>query len=259
VATPLREIVAAVRKAEATRGQSIYICVDGAQAAPHIPVNLGYPDRPDHLDVDFYAGSLHKMLGPSGVGFLYVRPECLDCLRPFLVGGSTIFKTSIYHRPIYAEWPERFEAGLQNYAGLHGAGAAANYLAPLIGQAKSYERFLNAAFTDLIGPLCRDGSARILGPPDPAQRNGVLTFIVPEGADGVRVQRFTAEAAEWNIMYRTGQFCVDSWFSTRDHELPPEFTAIRFSMYLYNTIEEVELIAGLLNRIFGERHGTWLH
>ena len=123
VEVPLAEVIAIVRRVEREQGRHVFVCIDGAQAAPHMPLNLGDPARANYLDVDFYAGSLHKMMGPTGIGFLYGRPECLDSMRPFMVGGSTIFETSIRHRPLYAEWPDRFEAGLQNYAGLIGVGA----------------------------------------------------------------------------------------------------------------------------------------
>lgn len=250
VSVPLGDVVRMVREIEARQGRQIYICVDGAQSTPHMPVNLGHCDRDDHLDVDFYAGSLHKMLGPSGVGFLYARPECLDCLRPFLVGGSTIFETSVFHRPIYAEWPERFEAGLQNYGGLHGAGSAARYLAPLIPEVKPYESHLNGIMTDLLAPLFSSGRIGIIGPSDARLRGNVTTIVVPEGGDGECVRRFEEGALDWNLMFRSGQFCVDAWFSTRAQDLPETYTAIRFSFYLYNTEEEVEIAANLVKKAF---------
>ncbi len=248
--TPLAEIVAGVRAIERDQGRNIFVVVDGAQAAPHVPLNLGRPDLPGHLDVDFYAGSFHKMMGPSGVGFLYGKAECLDCMNPFLVGGSTIFETSAYHRPVYAGWPERFEAGLQNYAGIQGAGAAAEFLEPLIGRVREHETHLNECMTEILLPLHRAERFRILGPLDPRKRGGVLTFLVPEAPDSARVQRFEARASDENLMYRSGQFCVDVWFSTQKERLPRRYTAIRLSAYVYNTVDEVELAARVVREVF---------
>ncbi|MEX0729536.1 MAG: aminotransferase class V-fold PLP-dependent enzyme [Aquisalimonadaceae bacterium] len=249
VCTPVAEIVALIRRIEAEQQRTIFICLDGAQAAPHIPLNLGRPEASGFLDVDFYAGSVHKMLGPSGVGFLYAKPECLDYMRPFLVGGSTIFETSIHHKPIYAEWPERFEAGLQNYAGIHGAGSAADYLQPLMPHIKPYEQHLNSIMTEVLMPLHVAGRVRILGPLDSAARGGVCTIILPYFSDDPQVRRLHAVLLDHNVMYRAGQFCVDSWFSSQSANLPERYTPIRFSFYFYNTEEEAELTARLIRKI----------
>ena len=248
VTTPLREIVAGVREIEAQQGRQIYVCVDGAQSAPHMVLNLGNPGERDHIDVDFFAASLHKMLGPSGVGFLYAKPQYLDCLNPFMVGGSTIVETSIYHRPVYADWPDRFEAGLQNYSGMHGAGAAATYLRPILGDVREHEQRLNEILTAAILPHLASGSLRIIGPVDPRSRGGITTFLAAAPPDSLRIRRFEEETNDWNIMYRTGQFCVDSWFSSHVDELPKSYKVYRFSMYFYNTEEEVERLGSLITR-----------
>lgn len=250
VTVPLADIIAGVRAVEREQKRNIYIVVDGAQAAPHLPLNLGTPEAPGFLDVDFYAGSLHKMMGPSGMGFLYSKPEFLDSMNPFLVGGSTIFETSAYHHPVYAEWPDRFEAGLQNYAGIHGAGAAARYLAPLVDRIRGHEVALNQCMTEILLPLHNAERLRIVGPVDPGKRGGVLTFLVPEAPDGPRIRRFEDRASDENLMYRSGQFCVDVWFSTRKQQLPKRYTAIRLSAYIYNTVEEVERAAGIVKEVF---------
>ncbi len=251
VEVPLADAIAIVRRAEREQGRNIFVCVDGAQGAPHSRLNLGYPDKPEYLDVDFYAGSLHKMLGPTGVGFLYGRPECLDSLKPFIVGGSTIFETSVHRRPTYAEWPDRFEAGLQNYAGMIGAGRAAAYLQPLLGEIKPYECHLNGALTQMLEPLQRKGVLRILGPAAPAKRGGVITVVLPWGANDPPMGCFSQQALDHNIMYRSGYFCVDSWFESNSHRLPNRFSTLRFSLYFYNTLQEVERVGHIMTRAFG--------
>jgi cysteine desulfurase / selenocysteine lyase len=250
VTVPLADIIAGVRAIERAQQRNVFVVIDGAQAAPHLRLNLGTPEAPGFLDVDFYSGSLHKMMGPSGMGFLYGKPELLDCMNPFLVGGSTIFETSAYHHPVYAEWPDRFEAGLQNYGGIHGAGAAARYLEPIIDRVRGHEVALNRCMTEILLPLHEAERLRIVGPLDPDRRGGVLTFIVPEAPDGARVRRFEDRANDENLMYRAGHFCVDVWFSTRRHVLPKTYTAIRFSAYVYNTTDEVERAASLVKQVF---------
>ena len=245
VGTPLTEIIASVRAIERSHGRTIYVCVDGAQSAPHSQLNIGNPAAPHNLDVDFFAASLHKMLGPSGIGILYGKPELLDCLPPFLVGGSTIFETSAQRMPIYAEWPARFEAGLQNYGGIIAAGAAADYLKPLLADVKEYESFLNSALTESLASLRSSGRIRLLGPEDARERGGVFTFLLPDTPDGAAAKRLRSAFSENNVMCRSGQFCVNVWFSTQT-DLPRDYSVFRLSAYLYNTLEEIELVAGLV-------------
>ena len=226
-------------------GRGIPVLVDGAQSAPHQKVNLGNPRAPNHLDVDFFVASLHKMLGPSGIGALYGKPELLDCLPPFLVGGSTIFETSAQRMPIYAEWPARFEAGLQNYGGIIAAGAATDYLASLLPDSKQYETFLNSVLTESLSGLRESGRIRLLGPTDPKERGGVFTFMLPDTPDGALARRVRSVFQEHNVMCRTGRFCVNIWFSTQTN-LPRDYSVFRLSCYLYNTLQEVEVVARLL-------------
>jgi cysteine desulfurase / selenocysteine lyase len=251
VAVPLHEVVAIVRRIEKSQRRHIFISIDGAQAVPHMKLNLEDPNQPKHLDVDFYAGSIHKMLGPTGIGFLYGRPECLDNLRPFMVGGSTIFETSVDHRPLYAEWPDRFEAGLQNYAGLIGAGAAAIYLKPLLNEIQPYEQYLNKTMTEILAPLHHSERLQILGPLDASQRGGIVTFVLPTAPQDPKFRQFESEALAMNVMYRSGHFCVDSWFNSHSNRLPLRYTAVRFSCYIYNTLQEVETAALLVANTFG--------
>jgi cysteine desulfurase/selenocysteine lyase len=100
----------------------IYVMLDAAQSVPHIPVDV------QALDVDFMAFSIHKMLGPTGVGVCYMKdPTCLT-EGFFPSGGGTVTRTFDDQVPIYADSPARYEAGLQNWSGIIGAGAAVDYL-----------------------------------------------------------------------------------------------------------------------------------
>lgn len=112
---PLKDIC------EIAHDHGAMVMADGAQAAPHIPVDL------KGLGVDFYAFSLHKMLGPSGMGVLYGAPGALEKVTPLMCGGGTVGLVT-YDSHTQAPVPDRFEAGLQDYAGIFGAKAAADYL-----------------------------------------------------------------------------------------------------------------------------------
>jgi cysteine desulfurase / selenocysteine lyase len=97
------------------------VLLDAAQSAPHRQINV------KALDVDFLAASGHKMLGPSGMGLLYARYSLLEKMDPFMVGGDTV-ASSTYETCEFLEPPEKFEAGLQDYAGILGMSAAVKYL-----------------------------------------------------------------------------------------------------------------------------------
>ncbi|HKS59888.1 MAG TPA: aminotransferase class V-fold PLP-dependent enzyme, partial [Thermoplasmata archaeon] len=113
---PIREI------AERAHDRGAEVLVDGCQAAPHRPVEF------DRLGVDYYALSAHKLMGPTGTGVLAGRPEALERLRPLLLGGETVEWTTLEDHALRPA-PHRFEAGLQNYAGILGARAAIRFLA----------------------------------------------------------------------------------------------------------------------------------
>ena len=112
---PIKKII------RAAHAKNIPVLVDGAQSVPHMPVDV------QDIDCDFLAFSAHKMLGPTGVGVLYVKKEILENMQPFMGGGDMIkevFKTSTR----YNDLPYKFEAGTPNIAGVIGFGAAINYL-----------------------------------------------------------------------------------------------------------------------------------
>ncbi len=106
--------------AEIAHDHGAKVLVDGSQAAPHMKVDM------EDLDVDFYAMSIHKMLGPTGMGVLYGKEECLEGLRALQYGGGTVGLVT-YDSVDFAPVPDRFEAGLQNYAGIFGTKAAVEY------------------------------------------------------------------------------------------------------------------------------------
>jgi cysteine desulfurase / selenocysteine lyase len=208
------------------------VLLDAAQTVPHRQINVRA------LDVDFMAFSGHKMLGPSGTGVLYGKKKLLDALDPFMVGGDTV-ATSTYDSHEFLPVPERFEAGLQDYAGIIGLGEAAKYLQK-IGfdaiqkQEAALTKAIQAGIADLSG-------LHLIGPQDPSLRGGITTFYF-DGLDSHRVALMLDQMA--NICVRSGQHCVHSWFHANHIT-----GSVRASVYFYNTLEEVEFFVENLKKI----------
>ena len=212
------------------------VMLDGAQAMPHKEVNVR------KLGVDFYAFSGHKMLGPTGTGVLYGRRDVLEELEPFIVGGETVESTT-YEDYTILDPPERFEAGLQDYAGIIGLAAAVKYLEG-VGKDNiaKHEARLNRIITEGIRDI--EGLS-ILGPQEPEGREGIISFVI----DGMH-HHDIAMLLDRNagILIRSGQHCVHSWFNANGIE-----GSARASLYLYNTEEEAELFVEKLKEIAGLR------
>jgi cysteine desulfurase/selenocysteine lyase len=208
------------------------VMLDAAQSVPHKPVDV------KNLDVDFIAFSGHKMLGPSGTGVLYGKYHLLEKLNPFMVGGDTV-ENSTYDSHILLKPPEKFEAGLQNYPGAIGLGEAARYLEK-VGKDNiaKHEIELNKFITKELSNL--DGVS-IIGPPSPELRGGIISFNI-EGIGFHDVAVMLDDMA--NIMIRSGQHCVHSWFNANKMK-----GSARASLYLYNTKEEAQIFIDTLKEI----------
>ena len=254
---PAREIV------KLSHRYGALVLLDAAQTIPHQTVDV------QDLDVDFLAFSVHKMCGPRGLGVLYGKEALLgkeyhesdeaeNVILPAMLGGGTV-GDSLDHDYYLLDPPERFEIGLQNYPAQIAAGVAASYLLA-IGRENIREHLarLNRYLTERLLKRYGDtGWFRILGPSDPAERSGILTFEIRR-PNAVGMAEELDEAA--NIMIRDGVYCVHSYFNriygqgwTRPH-LPSEHRmTYRVSLYLYNTIQECELFLGTLGDILKER------
>lgn len=208
------------------------VLLDAAQAAPHRSINV------KALDVDFLALSGHKMLGPSGIGLLYGKYALLEKLKPFLVGGDTVAR-STYTSCEFLPPPEKFEAGLQDYAGIFGMAAAATYLQGIGFDAiQKQENLLNQYISAEIKAIT---GLKLIGPADPKLRGGIVTFYI-EGIDSHRIALMLDQMA--NIMVRSGQHCVHSWFDA--HHIAG---SVRASLYFYNTLDEAECFVSNLKKI----------
>jgi len=208
------------------------VLLDAAQSAPHRSIDV------KALDVDFLALSGHKMLGPSGTGLLYGKLPLLEKLSPFLVGGDTV-ASSTYDSCEFLPPPEKFEAGLQDYAGIYGLGAALEYIKGVgFDFIQKQETLLNEFITCEIASL---PGLKILGPADPKIRGGIINFTI-EGIDSHRVALMLDQMA--GVMVRSGQHCVHSWFNSRQIK-----GSIRASTYFYNTLEEAHVFTENLKKI----------
>lgn len=197
--------------------------VDAAQGVVGHDLNVG------KLGVDLLAFSGHKALGPTGTGVLYARKDVQDRLNSMLTGGETVTDTT-YTGHTLGPAPFRYEAGLQNYAGIIGLGAALSYVQS-VGQRRIAKQVLelNTMATQQLGRLDR---IEILGPADPALRSGLFTF---------RVRGIAASDVAWllstgaNVMTRAGKHCVHAWYNARGQD-----PAVRASFAFYNSPEEVD-------------------
>jgi cysteine desulfurase/selenocysteine lyase len=195
--------------------------VDGAQSAPHRPIDV------EAMDVDVFAFSAHKMLGPSGVGVLYAKHEVLERIEPLISGGGSVGTTS-YDQAEFLPPPEGLEGGLLNYSGVIGAAAAADYLRAIgMDEVADHERRLNRLAT--LG-LREIGTVTILGPLDAALRDGVLSFNI-KGMTSHDVAMIIDEMAK--VLIRSGMHCMHPFFRSRGID-----GCARASFYIYNTPEE---------------------
>ncbi|MEI6581168.1 MAG: aminotransferase class V-fold PLP-dependent enzyme [bacterium] len=226
VTNPAKEIIEIAHK----NGALVHL--DCAQSVVHQKIDV------KKLDVDFLSFSGHKMLGPTGTGVFYGKQKLLEDLSPFLVGGDTVLHTT-YEDYKMLEIPEKFEAGLQDYAGIIGLGEAVKYLSQFdFNEIKEHELKLNSYITEELKKIPQ---IKIIGPEDPKHRSGIINFYI----DGTDMHKFAIMLDEMaNIAIRSGQHCVHSWFDSKKI-----YNSARVSLYLYNTMEEAETFIINLNKI----------
>lgn len=211
---PVKEIIKIAHENDAL------VLLDAAQSAPHIPIDV------KKLDLDFLACSGHKMLAPNGTGILYGKMEHLEKLGQFILGGETVIDSK-YNSFVLEEIPARFEAGLQNYSGIIGFGAAVDYLKNIIDDVHVHEQKLNKIITEgLIG----HSKIELIPPEDHKQRGSIVSFNI-RGIDSHNVAVILNKSAR--ICIRSGAHCVHSWFNA--HNMGG---SARASLYFYNTEDE---------------------
>ena len=220
---PVGEIIAMAH------GAGALALVDGAQAAPHMKVDV------QALDADFYALSGHKMVGPTGIGILYGKSKLLNAMPPYQGGGDMI-KTVTLEKTTYNDLPYKFEAGTPNIAGGIGLGAAVDYLSRIgLDRIAAYEHELldygTRALAQIPG-LRMIGTAR--------EKAAVLSFVI----DGIHPHDIGTVLDRQGIAVRTGHHCAQP---VMDRFGVPATT--RASLAFYNTVREIDALAAGLRRV----------
>ncbi|MFH8343873.1 SufS family cysteine desulfurase [Streptomyces sp. NPDC018045] len=205
------------------------VLVDGAQAVAHFPVDV------QALDADFYAFSGHKLFAPTGIGALYAKPELLASMAPWQGGGNMIESVS-FDRTTFAPAPHLFEAGTGNIAGVVGLLAALDWLSSFDHEAiATYETQLLAHARQALAAV---PGLRVLG--EAPDRIGVLAFTLA-GHDPTAV----AQSLDLDgIAVRSGHHCAQPALAHYGLD-----SAVRASLALYNTPEEVDQLAASLLRL----------
>lgn len=203
--------------AELVHQVGAYLVVDGAQSVPHMAVNV------QELDVDFYAFSGHKMLGPTGIGVLYGKEELLNLMSPVEFGGEMI--DFVYEQSAtWKELPWKFEAGTPNIAGAIGLGAAIDYLTEIgMDAIQAHE----AELVDYVFPkLQAIPGLTIYGSQDLSKRTGVIAFNL----DDLHPHDVATALDYEGVAVRAGHHCAQPLL--RYLQVP---ATVRASFYIYNT------------------------
>lgn len=222
---PVKEIVAEAKKAGALT------LVDAAQSVPHMPIDV------QEIGCDFLVASGHKMLGPTGTGFLYGREELLEKMEPFNYGGDMIEKVTT-EMATWNELPWKYEAGTPNISGGIGLGAAVDYLTE-IGMENVFMHEIE--LTDYALNLLREiQGIKIYGHRDTENRLGVISFNI----EGIHPHDIAGFLDEGGIAVRSGHHCAQPLMTRLGMD-----NAVRISFYIYNTTEEIDAFIILINKI----------
>ncbi|MFJ6721765.1 MULTISPECIES: aminotransferase class V-fold PLP-dependent enzyme [unclassified Streptomyces] len=216
---PVAELIAEIRSAT-----DAVIVLDAAQSLPHQRLNVR------ELDVDFVAFSMHKMLGPTGVGVLFGRSRLLAALRPLTVGGGMVDWVDL-DGSVDRRTPYKFEAGTPAIASVIGAGAAIRYLEALDPVAlQKHERDVARA---LVGGAITRPGVRLIGSPNLIDRIGLVSLRLEEGVPTGDVARMLSDS--YGYMVRSGHMCSQPLVTgLAGGEI------LRVSAYLYNEVAEIE-------------------
>ena len=214
---------------EMTHEMGAVFVVDGAQGAPHRPVNV------KEIGCDFYTFSGHKMLGPTGIGVLWGKMEILESMEPFMGGGEMI-ETVTMESSTWNEVPYKFEAGTPNFVQAVGLGSAIDYINSIgINNISDHEIKLTEY---ALKKLTKLDNFRIFGSPN--DRTGVISFNI----DGIHPQDLAQFLNEDNIAIRVGHHCAQPLLSSLN-----ETSIGRLSFYLYNDESDIDKFCDSLTKI----------
>lgn len=216
VINPIKELT------ELAHANNAVMIVDGAQAAPHMTVDV------QELDADFFAFSGHKMCGPTGIGVLYGKRQWLEQMEPVEFGGEMIDFVNLYEST-WKELPWKFEAGTPNIAGAIALGAAIDYLNEIgMENIHHYEQELVAY---VLPKLQAIGGVTVYGPQDPEQHTGVIAFNL----EGIHPHDVATALDMEGVAVRAGHHCAQPLMNYLN--LP---ATARASFYFYNTKEDAD-------------------
>jgi cysteine desulfurase/selenocysteine lyase len=219
---PVREVVAKAKQA------GVLTIVDGAQAAPHLPIDV------QAIDCDFYVCTGHKMLGPTGSGFVYGKRSRWEEADPFLGGGHMINEVT-YTTATWNEIPYKFEAGTPDIAAVVGLAPALQYLSTLgMESVFAHEVMLTKYALQRLESI---QGLTLYGPKSADERGGILSFNL----DGVHSHDVATVCDAKGLAVRSGHHCAQPLVN----KLGAVATA-RVSLYLYNTLEEIDRLADAL-------------
>ena len=214
---------------EIAHKHGVPVLVDGAQAAPHMAVDVA------DLDCDFYTFSSHKMYGPAGVGVLYGKKHWLDTMAPYQGGGEMIGNVT-FERTTFAELPFKFEAGTPDFVGIAAFGTAIDYIRSLgIDNIAAHEHQL---LTEATRQLMEIDGMRIFG--NAADKGAVISFLVRDINSydmGLLLDRL-------GIAVRTGHHCAQPLMARYGVQ-----GMVRASFAVYNTLDEVNQFVAAVKRV----------
>ena len=220
---PIEQIV------EMAHSRGVPVLVDGAQAVPHMPVDV------QKLGCDFYVFSGHKICGPTGIGVLYGKSDLLEAMPPYQL-GSEMIKSVTFERTIYNDLPFKFEPGTPHIAGAIGLGAAISYLSDIgMDQIYAYESELLRYGTERLSAI---GGLTIIGTAN--QKGSVLSFVMDKAHPHDIGTILDAEG----IAIRTGHHCAQPLMER--FGVP---ATARASLAFYNTKEEIDVLVKGIDRV----------
>ncbi|HBY06002.1 MAG: hypothetical protein UV38_C0002G0246 [candidate division TM6 bacterium GW2011_GWE2_42_60] len=209
------------------------VLVDGAQMAPRARYNM------QKLGCEFFVFSGHKMLGPTGIGALYIKKALHSSLKPFLYGGSMVLSVD-WRESEWREMPDLLEAGTPAIAQVVGLGAAIDYLEKIdFDWLQKHETFLTARFIDGIAKI---PDIRILGPVERMREQGHLVSFVVKG---MHAHDVAAYLDQFHVAVRAGHHCAQPI-----HNKLGVPGSVRASFYIYNTEQDVDILVNALKKLF---------
>jgi cysteine desulfurase/selenocysteine lyase len=221
--TPINDIINMAHE------KGIPVLVDGAQSVPHMPVDV------QKLDCEFMAFSAHKMLGPTGVGVLYVKRELLEKMPPFMGGGDMIKEVHKYETR-YNDLPYKFEGGTPNIADVIGFAAAIDYLQKIgMDRVREHEIDITKYALDRVAQV---KGVTIYGPMNAIDRGGVVSFNIGD----IHPHDLATIMNDHGVAIRSGHHCAQVLMERLDVA-----ATSRASFYIYNTKEEVDVFIDALS------------